>query len=76
MEALYLSFLSPPYTHMILGVQKPAKAWEPWPQEGAVLHFLIGQCHIEDRAYELAHEAYISAIRVDPQYAEVTRLPL
>ena len=75
-RATELSFASQTRTRTSspLRVQKPPKPWDPWPQEGAVLHFLIGQCHIEDRAFELAHEAYVNAIHVDPQYSEVSRM--
>ncbi|XP_046576439.1 LOW QUALITY PROTEIN: uncharacterized protein LOC124284394 [Haliotis rubra] len=49
---------------------KPWRPRDPWPPETADAHFLCGVCHNELRNYFEAYEAFNSAIKFDPNYAE------
>jgi cytochrome c-type biogenesis protein CcmH/NrfG len=52
--------------------QKPWKARDPWPQEAADAHYLIGQCSMELRNYLDALNAFTDAIKLNSSMAEVT----
>lgn len=50
--------------------------WNPrmeMPMEAASVHFLIGMCHSELGRPLGALEAFNNAIRVNPDYAEVSK---
>ncbi|XP_078324094.1 uncharacterized protein LOC111124594 isoform X6 [Crassostrea virginica] len=48
------------------------KPWrrEPWPMEASECHFLIGMCHIELKGYHEAKDAFTSAVKINPNYAQ------
>ncbi|XP_061164225.1 uncharacterized protein LOC133173256 [Saccostrea echinata] len=48
------------------------KPWrrEPWPVEASECHFLIGMCHIELKSYHEAKDAFTSAVKINPNYAQ------
>ncbi|XP_056011741.1 uncharacterized protein LOC125682590 isoform X3 [Ostrea edulis] len=48
------------------------KPWrrEPWPVEASECHFLIGMCHIELKSYHDAKDAFTSAVKINPNYAQ------
>ena len=43
------------------------------PEKAAEVYFLIGKCHVESGNYSAALDALNSAIRINPNYAEVRR---
>ncbi|XP_060594169.1 uncharacterized protein LOC132748578 isoform X2 [Ruditapes philippinarum] len=49
---------------------KPWKARDPWPQEAADAHYLIGQCSMELRNYLDALNAFTDAIKLNSSMAE------
>ncbi|KAK2188117.1 hypothetical protein NP493_141g04003 [Ridgeia piscesae] len=49
---------------------KPWDDKQQWPPEAAEMFYLIGTCHTEMRNYLDAHDAFNSAIRVEPKHAE------
>lgn len=51
-------------------LQKPWRR-EPWPMEASECHFLIGMCHIELKGYHEAKDAFTSAVKINPNYAQV-----
>nr|XP_006822233.1 PREDICTED: tetratricopeptide repeat protein 6-like [Saccoglossus kowalevskii] len=53
-----------------LDIKKPWQDKEPWPKEAAEVQFLIGMCQMELVNYVKAFEAFNSAIRINPEYAE------
>ncbi|XP_077983613.1 uncharacterized protein LOC144438458 [Glandiceps talaboti] len=53
-----------------LELMKPWQEREPWPKEAAEVHFLIGMCQTDLGNYLKAFEAFNSAIKIAPDYAE------
>lgn len=39
--------------------------------EASECHFLIGMCHIELKGYHEAKDAFTSAVKINPNYAQV-----
>ena len=57
-----------------MAVRSPQTPWDPkkeLPQAAALVYFLIGMCHSELGKPASALEAFNSAIKVNPEYAEV-----
>jgi len=57
-------------------LQTPWRPREPWPQEAAEAHYLIGMCHMELKNYLEALSGFTEAIKLDANYAEVIFCPI